>query len=124
MPDLSLLRQQWPSAVLSHMVWLQQELEGMRVEAKQQFRQTRLNSCIYCGTWIKCDMYRHVASFTWTWHNFGGVQCLGTQCGKARHKIVWIMFGGRMLSGGKLSWPALSSFFRRGQFDVRCGRIP
>ena len=34
-PELSLLRQQWPPAVLSHMGWLQQELEGMRVEAKQ-----------------------------------------------------------------------------------------
>ena len=60
-PELSLLRQQWPPAVLSHMVWLQQELEGMRVEAKQRFRQTRPSSCVYCGTWIKCDMYRHVA---------------------------------------------------------------
>ena len=32
-PELSLLRQQWPPAVLSHMVWLQQELEGMHAEA-------------------------------------------------------------------------------------------
>ena len=31
-------------------------------------------------------------SFTWTWHNCGSVRCLGTQFGKARHKIVWIMF--------------------------------
>ena len=37
-PELSLLHQQWPPAVLSHMVWLQQELEGMCVEAKQRFR--------------------------------------------------------------------------------------
>ena len=35
----------------------------MCAEAKQRFRQTRLSSCIYCGTWIKCDMYRHVAKF-------------------------------------------------------------
>ena len=55
------------------MVWLQQELEGMRAEAKQRFRQTRLSSCVYCGTWIKCDMYRHVAKFhldlaqLWRW---------------------------------------------------------
>ena len=34
-PELSSLRQQWPPAVLSYMVWLQQGLEGMRVEAKQ-----------------------------------------------------------------------------------------
>ena len=33
-------------------------------------------------------------SFTWTWHNCGGVQCLGAQCGKARHRIVWIMLAG------------------------------
>ena len=40
-PELSSLRQLWPPAVLSHMVWLQPELEGMRVEAKQRFRQTQ-----------------------------------------------------------------------------------
>ena len=62
-PELSLLRQQWPPAVLNHMVWLQQELEGMCAEAKQRFRQTRPSSCVYCGTWIKCNMYRHVAKF-------------------------------------------------------------
>ena len=39
-PELSMLHQQWPPAVLSNMVWLQQELEGMRAEAKQQFHQT------------------------------------------------------------------------------------
>ena len=33
-PELSLLCQQWPPAVVSHMVWLQQELEGMRAEAR------------------------------------------------------------------------------------------
>ena len=35
----------------------------MRAEAKQRFRQTRPSSCVYCGTWIKCDMYQHVAKF-------------------------------------------------------------
>ena len=29
-------------------------------------------------------------SFTWTWHNYGGVQCLGAQCVKARHRTVWM----------------------------------
>ena len=62
--------------------------------------------------------------FTWTWHNCGCVWCLGAQCGKARHKIVWIMFGGRMMFRGTLIRPALKRFFRRGQSDVRCGRIP
>ena len=44
--ELSLLRQQWPPALLGHMVWLQQDLEGMRVEARQRFRQTRLSSLL------------------------------------------------------------------------------
>ena len=61
--QLSLLHQQWPPAVLRHMVWLQQDLEVMHAEAKQRFRQTRPSS-FYCGTWIKCDMYRHGQSFT------------------------------------------------------------
>ena len=58
--ELFLLPQQWPPAVLRHMVWLQQDLEAMRVDAKKRFRQTKLSNC---GTWIKCDMYRHVAKF-------------------------------------------------------------
>ena len=31
--------------------------------AKQRFRQSRSSSCVYCGSLIKCDMYRHVAHF-------------------------------------------------------------
>ena len=30
---------------------------------RKRFRQTKPSSCVYCGTWIKCDMYRHVAKF-------------------------------------------------------------
>ena len=45
-PELSSLHQQWPPAVLCHMGWLQQELEGMHAEAKQRFRQTQPSSCI------------------------------------------------------------------------------
>ena len=86
-PELSMLCQQWPPAVLSQMVWLQQELEGMHAEAKQRFRQTRPRVFTAAhGLSATCiDMWR---SFTWTWHNCGGVQCLGAQCGKARHRIV------------------------------------
>ena len=62
-PELSTLSQQWPPAVISHMGWRQQELEGMHAAAKQRFRQSWPSSCIYCGIWIKCDMYRHVARF-------------------------------------------------------------
>ena len=59
-PELSALSQQWPPAVLSHMGWSQQELEEMRSPAKQQFRQSRPSSCVYCGSLINSDMYRHV----------------------------------------------------------------
>ena len=62
-PELSTLSQQWSPAVISHIGWRQQELEGMRAAAKQRFRQSRPSSCVYCGIWIKCDMYRHMARF-------------------------------------------------------------
>ena len=62
-PELSALSQQWPPAVISHMGWRQKELEEMRSVAKQRFRQSRPSSCVYCGSLIKCDMYRHVARF-------------------------------------------------------------
>ena len=61
--ELSRLSQQSPPAILRHMVWLQQDLEVMRVEAKKRFRNARPGSCAYCSTWIRCDMYRHVARF-------------------------------------------------------------
>ena len=62
-PELSTLRQQWPPAFITHMGWRQQQLEEMRVAAKQRFRQSRPSSCMYCGILIKFDMYRHVVRF-------------------------------------------------------------
>ena len=59
MDELSLLRRQWPATVLQNMVWLQQD----RYEAKKRFRNTWPGDCSYCGKWIKCDMYRHVATY-------------------------------------------------------------
>ena len=56
--ELSMIHQQWPPAILRHMVWL-----VMHAEAKKRFRNARPGSCAYCGTWIRCDMYRHVARF-------------------------------------------------------------
>ena len=107
-PELSSLRQLWPPAVLGHMVWLQQELEGMRAEAKQRFRQTRPSSCIYCGTWIKCDMYRHVAKFHLDLAQLWRCPVSWVTVWKAHHKIVWTMFGGHMVFHGTLS---LEHFF-------------
>ena len=46
---------------INHMGWRQKELEEMLSAAKQRFRQSWPSSCVYCGSLIKCDMYRHVA---------------------------------------------------------------
>ena len=35
----------------------------MRAEANKHFRNTRPGDCSYCGKWIKCDMYRHMATY-------------------------------------------------------------
>ena len=35
----------------------------MRVAAKKHFRNSRPGNCSSCGKWIKCDMYRHVATY-------------------------------------------------------------
>ena len=120
-PELSLLRQQWSPAVLNHMVWLQQELEGMHAGAKQRFRQTRPSGCAYRGTWIKCDMFRHVTKF-----HLDLWQCPVYWCTvwKGMTQNCMDHVRGCMMFRGTLSPPALNSFFRRGQFDVRCGRIP
>ena len=62
-PELSLLREQWPPTIFKHMGSLQQELEVMRADAEKTFRQARPGPCRYCGMVIRCDMYRHVAKF-------------------------------------------------------------
>ena len=49
--ELSMLRQQWPPAILRHMVWLQQDLEVVRAEAKKRFQNTWPGSCAFCGTY-------------------------------------------------------------------------
>ena len=63
MDELSLLRRQRPPTVLRHMVWLQQDLDAMHAEAKKRFRNTRPGNCVYCDKLIRCDMYRHVATY-------------------------------------------------------------
>ena len=61
--DLSLLRRQWPVTPVQNMTWVQNELDDMRAAAKKRYRHLRPGDCSYCGTWIKCDMYRHVSTF-------------------------------------------------------------
>ena len=109
-PELSTLRQKWPPAVISHMGWRQQELEEMRAAARQSFRQSRLSSCMYCGIWIKYDMYRHVPRFHL---DLAQLWPLGT---------AWITFAGRMMFRGRSSRPAWNSIFLRGRLRGRYGR--
>ena len=61
--DLSRPREQWPPMVLRHMVWLQQDLDMMRAEARKRFRNACPGRCSYCDKMIKCDMYRHVSTY-------------------------------------------------------------
>ena len=60
--DLSQLRSQWLVSVLRSLVWLQQDLDHMCEAAKKRFRNSRPGNCSSSGKWIKCDMYRHVAT--------------------------------------------------------------
>ena len=41
----SLLRRQWSTMVLRHIVWWQQDLDLMRAEARKQFRGARPGTC-------------------------------------------------------------------------------
>ena len=61
MPELAELIHKWPPAVINHMMWRQRDLEQMRKVAKMKYRQKHPAPCTFCGTIIKCDMYRHVA---------------------------------------------------------------
>ena len=61
LPELSDVMHKWPPAVINHMMWWQRDLEEMRKAAKVKFRQKHPSPCTFCGTLIRCDMYRHVA---------------------------------------------------------------
>ena len=45
--------------MINHMMWRQRELEQMRKAAKLKYRQKHPAPCTFCGTIIKCNMYRH-----------------------------------------------------------------
>ena len=61
MLELTDLMHKWPPAVINHMMWRQRELEEMRRAAKIKYKQCHPSLCTFCGTLIRCDMYRHVA---------------------------------------------------------------
>ena len=119
-PDLSSLSQQWPPAVISHMGWRQQELEGMRAAAKQRFRQSRPSSCVYCGIWIK----RHVSACGEVPFRLGAIVAVPSVMVHRVERHAPGLYGSR--SGvHDVPWDVKSaSLEHRGQFDVRCGQIP
>ena len=61
MPEMTDLMHKWPPAVLNHMMWRQRELEEMSRAAKIKYRQSHPSPSTFCGTLIRCDIYRHVA---------------------------------------------------------------
>ena len=61
MSELAELIHRWPPAVINHMTWRQREIELMRKTARMKFRPKNMMPCTFCGTFIKVDMYRHVA---------------------------------------------------------------
>ena len=75
--DLSLLRRQWPVTAVQSMTWMQNELDEMRAAAKKRYRISRPGACSYCGTYIKCDMHRHVSTFHL---DLGQWRCLVSWC--------------------------------------------
>ena len=117
--DLSLLRLQWPVTVLRSMVWLRQDLDTMRAAAKKRFRHLKPGDCWFCGKWIKCDMYRHVATYhldlgqlwrcpvSWCTVWKGTPQdCMDhvrghTMCRRISSRLVWRSFSGHGLSGAR-----------------------
>ena len=104
MDDLSLLRRQWPPAVLRHMLWLQQDLDTMRAEAKKQFRNTRPGS--YCNKWIKCEYVSSCGNISL------GLSPVVAVPGVLVHGVEGhaaglhgSCSGGRMMCHGTLNWP-------------------
>ena len=82
MPELSKLIHKWPPAVINHMLWRRQrELEEMHRVAKVKYRQKHPSPCTFCGTLIRCDMYRHVARC-----HLELAQCHGVPSGRVRRR--------------------------------------
>ena len=59
-PELSELAHKWPPAVINHMRWRQPELKKIK-QTRMQYWKKQPAPCEFCGTLIRCDMYRHVA---------------------------------------------------------------
>ena len=63
MADMSHLRRQWPTSLLTGMTRRQIDLELLRRECKRRFRDMQAGACAYCGRHIMHDMARHVSMY-------------------------------------------------------------
>ena len=63
MEDMCMVRQQWPTILLSRMSRRQIELETMRHECKAKFRNKPAGLCGECSKYIQHDMTWHVATY-------------------------------------------------------------
>ena len=109
--DLSQRRLQWPVTVLRSMVWLQQDLDHMRVAAKKNVSVIPGRGMVPPvgnGLGVICtDMWRHII---WSWDSCGGARCPGAPCGRARRRTL-----------NRLAW---RNFSRRGLSSARFGQMP
>ena len=120
MDDLSLLCRQWPTTVLRHMVWFQQDLDTMWAEARKRFRNARPGMCTYCDKWIKCDMYRHVSTYHLDLAQLW--RCPVSWCTVWKGTPQDCM--DHVRGAHDVPWSAsLETFVPRGQFGTRFGRI-
>ena len=85
-PELSELARRWPPPVITHMRWRQPELEELKQVARVQYRKKQPAACEFCGTMIRCDMYRHVARCHF-WLSCGGARFRWAPSGRVRHMI-------------------------------------
>ena len=63
MAEMSNLRLQWPTSVLTGMTQRQADLEALRQKCKSRFHNSQAWSCMYCGRSIIHDMARHVSKY-------------------------------------------------------------
>ena len=91
MEEMSILRRQWPTSLLTGMTRRQTDLELLRRECKNRFRDSQAGRCTYCGGNIVHDMARHVSNYhldlgqLWPCSVSWCTQCKGTPQGCIDH---------------------------------------
>ena len=105
--DLSLLRRQWPVAVVQSMTWLKNELDIMHTAAKKRYRHSRSGHVSPCVDFLP-----------------GITRCRGAPCERARHRTVWATSVGHTMCLRTIGLHASTVSFRPGLSGVRFGSMP